>query len=362
VAVFVTHEIFKEAAWGGLHPLSIGRQAAVIDLCAAMGWLAPSSMLRCSMATIDQLVTFHCPLYVEAFRQASQSGAASVETRERYALGTMENPIFAGVFERAAASVGGAISAAEAAMKQGCAFHPAGGTHHGRRDRASGFCYFNDPVFAVKTLLKGGAAPVLYVDIDAHHGDGVEAAFAGDPRVQLVSIHEAGRWPYSGARTLLNSYNFPVPSGFNDAEFRFLINGPVREIAQRTEPSAIVIVAGADCLAGDPLSKMALSNVGFWDGVAELCTMAPVQVVLGGGGYNPWTTVRAWSGLWAQLEGRTIPETMPRAACAVLERLSSDLIDEDERDPAWLTSLRDAPALTSVRESILGLAASGVAA
>lgn len=362
MAIFVTHDVFREPAWGGLHPLSIGRQAGVIDVCAAMGWLPDTSMLRCTTASVAQLTGFHCPHYVEAFRRACETGAVSAEVRERHHIGTMENPIFPGAYERAAASVGGAIAAAHAALKTTRAFHPAGGTHHGRRDRASGFCYFNDPVFAIQTLLDAGAAPVLYVDIDAHHGDGVEAAFAGDRRVEFVSIHEEGRWPYSGRQSHLNVHNFPVPPGLNDAEFCFLVEEPVCAIAKRVGPAAIVIVAGADCLAGDPLSSMALSNTGFWRGVASLCTMAPLQVVLGGGGYNPWTTVRAWSGLWAQLAGLPIPEVAPAPVRAVLEGLSCDLIDDDERDPAWCERLCDPMSQAPPRESIRQLAALAAAA
>src|SRR5207344_3103305 len=105
-------------------------------------------------------------------------GNVNAEERTRYGLGTMENPLFPGLFERAATSVGGSILAAQLALEGRVAFHPAGGTHHGRPGRASGFCYFNDPVFAVLTLLRAGLERVLYVDLDAHHGDGVQDAFA----------------------------------------------------------------------------------------------------------------------------------------------------------------------------------------
>jgi acetoin utilization protein AcuC len=354
-SVFVTHPIFQEPAWGSLHPLSISRHAAVIELCAALGWLPGNALRTCEMAPFETLIQHHDEAYVAALRRASQCGKSSLEERALYNFGTMENPLFPSVYERAAAAVGGAIAAAEAALEGRRAFHPAGGTHHGKRARASGFCYFNDPVFAIRTLLTGGADPVLYVDIDAHHGDGVQEAFADDPRVFMVSIHEAGRWPHTGElndRGGGNVRNIPVPSGLNDSELTFLVDRAVRPLAERLEPQSIVVVAGADCLAGDPLSSTAVSNTAFWDAVEQLCALAPAQVVLGGGGYNPWTTARAWSGLWARLAGREIPSAPPAAARMLLEGLSCDLIDDDERDPLWTSTLADPPNRGAVREEV----------
>ena len=120
---------------------------------------------------------------MEALQYAESEGRVAPEVRERYQLGTLENPLFPGLFERAAMTVGGSIQAAELALQGHVVFHPSGGTHHGRPDRASGFCYFNDPVFAIRTLLAAGIGTVAYVDLDAHHGDGVEDAFRADSRV-----------------------------------------------------------------------------------------------------------------------------------------------------------------------------------
>ena len=170
-----------------------------MDLCRALGWLGPGEFHASPRASERELAWFHTRDYVDALRRATEAGIVDIETRERYRLGTMENPLFPGVFERAATSVGGSIRAAELALEGRIAYHPAGGTHHGRPDRAAGFCYFNDPVFAILALLKGGLERMLYVDLDAHHGDGVQDAFADDPRVWTISIHEQGRWPNTGA-------------------------------------------------------------------------------------------------------------------------------------------------------------------
>ncbi len=358
-SVFVTHPVFEAPAWGGLHPLSIARQSAVLDLCRALGWLPDALVEVCDSAQQDTLTRFHDAHYIAALKRASEAGAASASDRARFNFGVMENPIFPGVYERAAAAVGGSICAARHALAGARAFHPAGGTHHGKRDRASGFCYFNDPAFAVQTLLDADAAPVFYLDLDAHHGDGVEAAFAGDARVTLVSVHEQNRWPHTGRNGLkspANAYNFSVPRGFCDAELMFLMHGPIADLAHARRPQSIVIVAGADCLEGDPLTAMAISNGAFWDAVEGACAFAPMQVVLGGGGYNPWTTARAWAGLWARLAGFPIPEPLPDPATAILKRLSCDLIDEDERAPHWTQTLFDPPNPGPVRAEVDQLA------
>lgn len=354
-AVFVGHDIYRQAAYGTLHPLAIPRVESVVDLCNALDWLPEREYCVSPRASEAELCAFHDADYVAALREASASGGVDMQARERYAIGTMENPLFPGLFERASTSVGGSIKAAELALRGYVAFHPAGGTHHGRRDRASGFCYFNDPVFALRRLLAAGLERVLYVDLDAHHGDGVEAAFTQDERVFVLSIHEAGRWPYSGAlddETGARTCNVPVPGGFRDAELALVVDDVVLPFASASKPQAIVITCGSDALAGDPLTSMALTNVALWDTVLRLVRCAPVAVVLGGGGYNPWTLTRYWSGLWARLSGRAIPETLPANAREVLARLHCPLIDDDEVRPEWLATLADRPGNTPVRAEV----------
>ena len=287
-----------------------------------------------------------------------QCGAVALEVRQSHAIGTMENPLFSGVYDRASTSVGGSMRAAELALEGRVAYHPAGGTHHGRPNRASGFCYFNDPVFAILVLLRGGAQRVLYVDLDAHHGDGVQDAFEHDARVHTISLHEEGRWPYSGAAADTGAgraCNLPVPAHFCDAELEVLMQQVVMPLAQRLAPDALVITCGADALEGDPLSSMALTNVALWGAVERLVAAAPAAVVLGGGGYNPWTVARYWTGLWGRLSGRMIPAVLPPSARAVLARLSCDLIDDEDIRPEWLDTLADTPHSTTVRTEIEAL-------
>jgi acetoin utilization protein AcuC len=356
--VLVSHDIYRHATYRSSHPLAIPRVEAAVDLCRALGWL-PEGELRISpQASEQQLLRFHTREYVGALRQAARSGKVTAEVRRRFAIGTMENPLFPGVFERAATSVGGSIRAAELACDGRIAFHPAGGTHHGRPDRASGFCYLNDPVFAVLTLLDNGVGRVLYLDLDAHHGDAVQDAFADDPRVWTVSLHERGRWPHTGDATDTGAgqaCNLAVPPGLNDSELKLLLDNIMLRLGNAVEPRAVVVVCGADALAGDPLSSMALSNVALWSAVRRLADLAPAAVVLGGGGYNPWTLARYWAGLWGVLSGRPLPAALPDAARDMLAQLSCDLIDGEDVQEQWLSALADRGNEGPVRPAVEAL-------
>ena len=354
-AAFVGHDIYRRSAYGPLHPLTIPRVETVIDLCRMLDWFAPGEYVVSPRASFEELSAFHAMEYVTALRDASASGIVASEARVRFGIGTMENPLFDGLFERASTAVGGSIRAAELALDARVAFNAAGGTHHGRRDRASGFCYFNDPVFAILRLLHAGIARVLYVDLDAHHCDGVQDAFAEDARVWTLSIHEADRWPYTGAVDDVGggrSVNLPVPKAFNDAELRLLVDDVVLPMADRVAPEAVVITCGGDALAGDPLASMALTNVALWDTIERIVALSPHAVVLGGGGYNPWTLARYWTGIWAKVSGRAVPERLPEAASTLLCGLHCDLVDDEDVDPGWITTLADRPSNAQVRESV----------
>ncbi len=296
-------------AFGFNHPLNIVRHAAVLDLLGILGWLDTADFRESKPASVEQLLQFHDHAYIRALQYANATGSVAPDVRERYQVGTFENPLFPGFFERASMTVGGSILAAELAAAGHVVFHPTGGTHHGRADRASGFCYLNDPVFAIMTMLRQGSERVMYLDFDAHHGDGVEDAFYEEPRVTTVSIHEQHRWPFSGTHSHphAGAFNFSVPPELNDSEFDYLVQNAVLPLFEAKDVDALVICCGADCLAGDPLSQMKLTNVALWDAVDQLIALNVPIVVLGGGGYNPWTVTRYWAGLWGRISGQEIP-------------------------------------------------------
>ena len=357
-AAFVGHDIYRQAAYGSLHPLAIARVESVVDLCRALDWFGEGEYVASPRASEDELAAFHDRDYIAALREACAGGQVDAQTRLRHHIGTMENPLFPGVFERASTSVGGSIHAARLALDGRIAYHPAGGTHHGRPGRASGFCFFNDPVFSLLTLLGAGLERVAYVDLDAHHCDAVQDAFADDDRVRMVSLHEADRWPHTGALDDSaggRALNLPVPRGFNDSELCLLMQDVVLPYIASWRPQTVVVTCGADALEGDPLAKLALGNVALWNAVEASVALAPAAVVLGGGGYNPWTLARYWTGIWARISGREIPAALPEAARAVLEGLSCDLVDDEDVRPEWLATLADAPREAIVRGEILAL-------
>ncbi len=355
---FICSETFRKSAFGHLHPLSGKRVSAVVDLCIAMGWLTQSAIHISEPASFETLKKFHDPDYIKAIIRADESGVVTKDMREKYALGTMENPLFKGLYERAATTVGGSILAAQKIMTGGVAYHPSGGTHHGKPDRASGFCYFNDPVFAISEFIEQGLDRVAYVDLDAHHGDGVQDAFASDTRVWTFSIHEEKRWPHSGPfddHGGGRSFNMPVPQGLNDSEFCYLLDNGIYPELKAINPQAIVITLGADGLSADPLSKMDLSNSVLWDAVTNLISLSPRTVILGGGGYNPWTTIRCWAGLWGSLIGADVAIPFNDKARAIMSELESDLIDEEDIVDLWLTHMVDVRRSEAIRSDILEL-------
>ncbi len=358
--IFIGSGTWDTPGFGDAHPLAIPRVASVVRLCEALGWLPPEAFRASPHASIAELASFHSAAYVAALAEADATGIARVEIRERFGIGTRENPLFPGVFARAAAAVGGSILAAELALEGYLVFHPAGGTHHGRPGRASGFCYFNDPLFALHRLAQAGLTRILYVDLDAHHCDAVEDGVRDDWRMHTISIHQAGRWPHTGGaddRGGGRSRNYPVPAGFHDDELHYLMRTGVLPYADALDPEAVVITCGADALAGDPLTGLNLSNVALWDTVGKLAALAPAAVVLGGGGYNPWTVARCWTGLWGRLSGRRVPRRLPQAAVGILRWLSCELIDDEAIDPAWLSTLADREHNGAIREPVLELTA-----
>jgi acetoin utilization protein AcuC len=358
---FIGSEIYRRSRYGSNHPLAIPRVSTCIDLCRALGWLPDDVYIDSPMATPDELTRFHAPEYVAALQAAEAAQAIDDAASERFNIGRGGNPVFGEIFRRPATACGASLLAAEmlAGGQAHTIYSPAGGTHHGQRAAASGFCYLNDPVLAILRLLDRGVARVAYVDIDAHHCDGVEAAFGDDPRVLIASIHEQGRWPNTGAfdaQAAATRVNLPVPTGLNDDEFALLFDEVVLPRVAAFGAGALVVQGGADALADDPLSNLSLSNNAMWRAAAKLKALGLPMLMTGGGGYNPWSVARAWTGMWGTLNGFEIPERLPAAAEAILRPLHWHRRKDQIRPEEWFTTLRDAPASGPVRAEIADLA------
>lgn len=346
-ARLIGSEIYRGSTYGRWHPLRIQRVPTVLDLSRALGWLPAVQYITSPRAKAKALTAWHTPEYIDALQRAEYDQSITPLIRERHGLGTVSNPVFAEMFRRPATAAGGSILAGELLTNGGIVFNPGGGTHHGMPGRASGFCYLNDPVLAILSLRASGVQRVAYVDIDAHHPDGVDFAFSGDPDCLLISIHEDGLWPKTGRLEEDgggNTFNIPVPRGFHDDEMELIREEIILPRVASFRPDAIVLQCGADAVSEDPLAHLELSNNAHWAIVKELMGMAPRLLVLGGGGYNPWTVGRLWTGVWGILTGQEIPDRLPIEAEAVMRKLSFPGNKLGRQPPeTWFKTLRDMP-------------------
>lgn len=334
--------------------MRVPRVSTVIDLSRAMGWLPNDVYVPSPRAKPNALTIWHTPEYLSALHAAEAAQTVSAEVKARHGLGTPNNPVFPEMYRRPATAAGGSLLAGELLRDGGIVYHPAGGTHHAMPDRAGGFCYLNDPVLAILALQRNGALRVAYLDIDAHHPDGVEVAFADDPDVLMISVHEDGLWPRTGALgTTETLVNIPVPRGLNDDEMALIRDDVILPRIAAFQPDAVVLQCGADGVEEDPQAHLSLSNNAHWDILRGLMDMAPRLLVLGGGGYNPWSVGRLWTGVWATLNGHDIPARVGREAENVLRALRFDGNRRGRNPPDhWFTTLRDAPRNGPIRDAV----------
>ena len=351
----IGHEIYRRSSYGRWHPLRIPRVSTVMDLSQALG-LLPDGYIRAPRAKAKALTIWHGETYLDALQEAETQQDVTPDVRERHNIGTPTNPVFAEMWRRPATSAGGSLLAGELLRDGGIIYHPAGGTHHAMPDAAGGFCYLNDPVLSILSLRRNGAQRIAYVDIDAHHPDGVEYGFHGDPNTLMISVHEDGLWPRTGALQDAgggSAFNLPVPRKLNDDEMALIRDEVILPKVAAFKPDAIVLQCGADAVEEDPLSHLSLSNNAHWEIVRGLIPLAKRFLVLGGGGYNPWSVGRLWTGVWATLNGAEIPDRLPQDAEEVLRALEFPHNRRGKNPPEhWFTTLRDAAHNGPIREDV----------
>ena len=335
--------------FGPGHPLAPVRVDLTWRLAQALGVLDGSAVrvAPATAATGDELESVHSANYVAAVERLSASPAGD---DLRHGLGTPDNPVFAGMHDAAAHVVGASLTAARAVWS-GEAVHAvniAGGLHHAHADYASGFCLYNDPAVAIAHLLRSGAERVAYVDIDVHHGDGVQAVFYDDPRVLTISLHESPRtlfpgtgYPHEsgGPAAPGTSVNVSLPPGTGDAGWLRAFHAVVPPLLREFRPSVLVSQHGCDSHRDDPLAHLMLTVDGqraahcaIHDLAHEVCDGR--WVATGGGGYALAEVVpRTWSHLLAVVAGRPLdPLTdVPASWRAHAERATG------RRSPALLT-------------------------
>ena len=306
--------------YGKSHPLKNERLRMTYDLCRAYGLfdLPNMTLVEAVPATEEEILRFHKSHYIEVLKDASRG---FLYEHFQYGLGPGDNPIFPGVWEWSLLHSGASLQCARlvADKKVRIAFNIAGGLHHAHADRASGFCYVNDPVLAIFYFVDRGCR-VLYLDVDAHHGDGVQWAFYDDPRVLTVSFHQDGRtlFPGTGGITEMGtgrgmgySVNIPMLPGTDDEVFWQGFKNIVPRLLEAFRPDVIVSQLGVDTFRDDPLANLEFTTNGFCKVVSYIRKQATAWVALGGGGYNVDNVARAWTLAWALMNGVELPEDLP---------------------------------------------------
>jgi acetoin utilization protein AcuC len=316
-------DAYKRYDYGPEHPLRMERLGLTFQLMDAYGLtrLPHSGVLAPAAAPGAVLQEFHTAEYLEVL-QAVGAGEA-VPGAYRFGLGPGDNPIWPGCYEASALACGGSILAAELVARGDVerAFAFAGGLHHAMPARASGFCYLNDAVLAILALRRHGLR-VAYVDIDAHHGDGVQAAFYRSADVLTISTHERGDrlFPGTGAPGEIGegagrgyAVNLPLNPYTDDGVYLDAFEAVVPPVLRAFDADVVVAQLGIDGHRTDPLTHLALSVDGFAEAVRRILELAPRLVALGGGGYDLSNVARAWTVAWALINGVTLSPTLPPA-------------------------------------------------
>lgn len=320
---FIYTDAYLDYDYGPTHPLRIKRLKLTYELIKAYGLLNLPSVqfLPTLKAEEKNGAIFHSQEYLNILRQANEGflpGDAYV-----YGLGPGDNPIFPGLLNWSLLVTGATLQAVDfvADGKGEIAFNIAGGLHHAMRSRASGFCYLNDPVIGIMRLLSRGKR-VAYIDIDAHHGDGVQKAFYETKQVLTISLHETGYtlFPGTGFEYEIGegegegySVNLPFPPFTGDEVYLWAFEEVVPELIHAFQPDVVVTQLGVDTFYDDPLTNLHLSILGYEKVLKRIKDLAPRWVALGGGGYNISNVARAWTLAWAVMNGIELKEGLPES-------------------------------------------------
>ncbi len=316
-ACVVYDDSLTDYDFGPTHPLNPIRVDLTMALADELGVLRRLECVPAPDATEDDLVTVHDPALIEAVMRAS---ANPTDADPRFGMGSEDNPTFRHMHEAARHIVGASLEAARRVWS-GEVDHAAnitGGLHHAMPDRVSGFCIYNDAAVAIKWLLENGARKVAYIDVDVHHGDGVEHVFYDDPRVLTISLHETGQMLFPGTGFPADSggpeakgsaVNVALPPGTSDAGWLRAFHAVVPPLVREFDPDIMVTQQGCDSHRDDPLAHLALSVDGQRASYLALHELAHEVaggrwVALGGGGYALVDVVpRAWSHLLGVVSG-----------------------------------------------------------
>ncbi|HMF31554.1 MAG TPA: acetoin utilization protein AcuC [Candidatus Lokiarchaeia archaeon] len=347
---------FSKYSFGKEHPLRPIRVELTYSLMKQYGLLENESLaiIPPRMATDEELARVHSRDYIEIIRKYSVLGSYSGMSREpfMYGLGPGDNPIFKGMYEASALVAGASVVAAEQVMDETTGIHycfnPAGGLHHALKSKASGFCIFNDIAVAIAHIKANyPGTKVMYIDIDVHHGDGVQWIFYDDPDVLTVDFHESGEFLFPGTGFTSEmgkgdaegfKVNFPLLPRFYDDVYLNLFTRTVPDLAKAFQPDVIVSQLGVDTHFEDPLAGLGLDTSGQERVCREIHKVAKNYahdrwVPVGGGGYLMTVVPRSWTMFLAEMLGVKLPNKIPEEW---VEEAHAQVTDEETP-----TELRD---------------------
>lgn len=306
------------------HPFNQRRLVLTYDLLQAFGLLREEDITPPRYATEDEIALVHDHQYIETVRNQGHSKQLLPQSGS-YGLGTEDVPCFPNMHEASSLIVGGSLQAVDLVMNGDAehAFNPAGGLHHAFNGRASGFCVYNDCSIAIAYLRKKWNARVLYIDTDAHHGDGVQWAFYDDPNVLTVSIHETGKYLFPGTGEITErgtgqgygySVNVPLDAFTEDESFLEVYRDLLPKLIRGFKPDVILTQNGCDAHAYDPLTHLSCS-MHIYQQIPRLAHQLAHEwcqgrwIAVGGGGYDIWRVVpRAWTLLWSEMTDQSLSD------------------------------------------------------
>ncbi|MCA1032371.1 acetoin utilization protein AcuC [Bacillus timonensis] len=316
-SIFVYSPELFQYKFNDNHPFNQLRVELTYDLLKALDVLNPSQVVTPRMATDEELELVHDPKYIQAVKLASE-GNLPKEKAINFGIGTEDTPMFANMHQASALLVGATLTAVDYVLtgKANHALSLGGGLHHGFRGKASGFCIYNDSSVAIKYIQSKYNLRVLYVDTDAHHGDGVQWTFYDDPNVCTFSIHETGRYLFPGTGNVGErgtgkgygySFNIPVDAFTEDESWLHAYKVGLTEVADFFKPDIIITQNGADSHYYDPLTHLS-SSIKIYKEIPKLAHEIAHKycngrwIAVGGGGYDIWRVVpRAWALIWLEM-------------------------------------------------------------
>ncbi|MFN3974703.1 MAG: acetoin utilization protein AcuC [Dehalococcoidia bacterium] len=339
-AAFVYSDVLTQHTLREDHPLVPRRLRLVYELLEAYGVFQhpQARLVPPRPATEGELLWFHTPDYVEAVKSLSRGEKRYNPQRYNFSQ-EGDNPVFPGMYEASAWAVGASLVAANL-VSQGnvsVAVNFSGGLHHAMPDYASGFCIFNDVVIAIQSLARRGLR-VAYVDIDAHHGDGVQFAFYDTDRVLTISLHESGEFLFPGTGFVHEigvgkgrgySVNIPLAPYTDDETYLWAFREVVPPLVEAFQPDVLATQLGIDTHKHTPIAHMMLTVQGYIAVVQELQTLARGKwLAFGGGGYDLSAVARGWAWAYAVMVGIDLPDQVP---LSFRERYGVHRLQDEER-------------------------------